>query len=102
MLSQSTIPESDTVIELSGDIDMLCGQQLSKLEKRLSKRDCVVIDVSQVEHVDTTFLRFLRRLKDQPNKKQRSAIKIVGLSKHLRRIFEITGFSSVFELEWKN
>ena len=82
-----------------GDIDMLSAARLAKLEKELADHECVIIDVSEVTHVNRTFLRFLRRLKDQPNKADRSAIKIVGLSRHMRRIFEITGLYTIFDFE---
>ena len=90
---------SDVAIRLSGDFDVTSLPKLSRLERQLSAQDCVVFDLAEVNHIDSTFLRFLRRLKDQPNKGDRSAIKLVRLSRKLRKTFEVTGLARQFDIE---
>lgn len=101
VITQNALVSHQGIIPLSGDIDLRRLPELTRLEKQLSDRDVVVINVSDVTHVDTTFLRFLRRLKNQPNKRDRSSIKLVGLSHKFRRLMELTGFSKIFEIEWR-
>ncbi len=87
------------MVRMSGEIDLTCAAKLSRLEKSLKDPDCVVIDLSSAQYVDTTFLRFLMRLKRHSNKVDRAAVKIVGVDRRMRRIFEITGLSRIFEVE---
>lgn len=96
MMSNGTI---EPMVKMSGDIDITCGPELSKLEKQLVKSDSVVIDVSNVHYVDTTFLRFLLRLRRHANKTEPSSIKVVGAGPRLRRIFEVTGLMTLFYVE---
>ena len=87
------------VVTLSGDIDITRAFELRQLEKRLVEPESVIFDVSKVDFVDSTFLRFLMDVKRHTNKNQRSSIKIVGVSDRVRRIFEVTGLTKMFELE---
>jgi anti-anti-sigma factor len=59
----------------------------------------VIIDLSNVEAVDTTFLRFLVDLKRHADELQQSPIKLVGVSHRVRRTFEVTGLAKFFEFE---
>lgn len=98
-MSNGTIVPSEPTVKMSGDIDITCGPELIRLEKRLVKSDFVIIDVSNVDYVDTTFLRFLLKLRRHENKSEHSAIKVIGVGHRLRRIFEITGLTRLFDLE---
>ena len=101
-MTQNTLVSHDKgFIRLSGDIDLMWASKLKRLEKHLLNQDFLVIDLSDVTYVDTTFLSFLRRLKNQPNKNMRSSIKLVGFNHKFRRIIEVTGFANLFEIEWK-
>ncbi len=99
MMSNSTISPVEPIVKLSGDIDITCGPELSRLAKRLVDSDAIIIDVSDVDYVDTTFLRFLLRLRRYATKTDRAAIKVVGVKQRLKRIFEITGFMRLFDVE---
>lgn len=87
------------VVTLSGDIDVTRAGELRRLAKCLLEPDSVIFDVSKVAFVDSTFIRFLLDLKRHVNKTQRSSIKIVGITPRVRRIFEVTGLTKIFELE---
>jgi anti-sigma B factor antagonist len=99
MISQNAAFAVEPQVTLSGDIDTASGPELSRLEKRLAEPDAIVIDVSKVDYVDTTFIRFLVNLKHHTNKVDKSSIKIVGVSPRLRRIFEVTGLMRQFDIE---
>ncbi len=78
---------------------MTRADELLQLEKQLADPDYVVLDVSDVQYIDTTFLRFLLNLKHHANKVDRSAVKIVGASAHIRRVLAIAGMSELFVIE---
>jgi anti-anti-sigma factor len=54
------------------------------------------MDVADLEYADTSFLRFLLRLKKHENKANPNAIRLVRVNRRLRRLLEITGLSRVF------
>src|ERR1700758_1109946 len=85
--------ENESAIELSGDID-----SASPLEKKLNGRENIVFDVAGVEHVDTTFLRFLVRLKEHAAKEHCATAELVGVTPKLHRILEVTGLARMFPL----
>jgi anti-anti-sigma regulatory factor len=58
-----------------------------------------VIDVKDLDYVDTTFLRFLLSVKHQPNKGAWESIAIRHAGRHLRRLLEVTGLIKVFKVE---
>ncbi len=100
MISQNAAFAAEPQVTMSGDIDITQASELSRLEKRLLEPEAVVIDVSKVDYVDTTFLRFLVNLKHHTNKINKSSIKIVGVGPRLRRIFEVTGLMRQFDVEF--
>ena len=84
---------------MSGEFDITRAQELSQIEDRLVEPDCVVLDLSNVKYIDTTFLRFLINLKRHANKVDRSAVKIVGANAHIQRVLTVTGLSMLFVIE---
>lgn len=101
MTQNTLVTRDEGFIRLSGDIDLTWASELKRLEKQLLNQDFLVIDLSGVTYFDTTFLRFLRGLKNQPNRSIRSSIKLVGFNHKFRRIIELTGFAELFDIEWK-
>jgi anti-anti-sigma factor len=92
------VHDNASVITLSGDIDLTSADALSRLEKQVHGRERIVIDVAGVEHIDTTFLRFLVRLKTHSVREPFAAIELVGVKPRLRRILEITGLARMCSL----
>lgn len=99
MTLENNVFAGERHVKMSGNIDMTCAPELSRLEKRLAEPGFVVFDISNVEYVDTTFLTFLVKLRHHANKADRSSIKIVGANSRLRRIFEVTGLARLFQFE---
>lgn len=52
----------------------------------------VVMDVAQLKYADTTFLRFLLGLK-----KDGADVRLAGLNRRCRRVFDVTGLTQHFE-----
>ena len=90
------VQEHASAITLSGDIDLASAGALSRLEKQLLGRENIVFDVAGLEHVDSTFLRFLVNLKKHVAKDRSATVELVGVKPQLRRILEITGLSRSF------
>jgi len=84
------------VLTISGDVDVTCTEALAGIQKELAPSSRVVIDVADLEYADTSFLRFLLHLKKHENKSERDAIRLVHVSRRLRRLLEITGLGRVF------
>jgi len=91
--------EKPCVVTISGDVDVTCTEALAGLEKELAAPSCVIMDVADLEYADTSFLRFLLHLKKHENKCEPDAIRLVNVSRRLRRLLEITGLSRVFACE---
>lgn len=91
--------ENESSIELSGDIDLASSGTLSLLEKKLHGRENIVFDVRGLQHVDTTFLRFLVRLREHAVNEEFTAVELIGVKPNLRRILEITGLARMFAVQ---
>jgi anti-anti-sigma factor len=90
------VQEHATVTALSGDIDVASAGALAQLEKKLAFRDKIVFDVTGLRHFDSTFLRFLVRLKEHVARDRAATIELVGVTPRLRRILHITGLARAF------
>ena len=96
MVYQSAVRDGVSVIRFAGEVDISCSEELDRLEDGLTEPECIVFDVSDLEYVDTTFLRFLLRLKNHANKQQQCSVTLLGMNEKLRRVLEATGLSSRF------
>jgi anti-anti-sigma factor len=96
---RTLLSPNEAVIALSGDLDISRTSELARLEKTLEEPESVVFDLSNVDYVDTTFLRFLMAVKRHANKTQSTAIKIVGTNPRVRRVFEVTGLTRTFNID---
>jgi anti-anti-sigma factor len=95
---EATVHDDASLVKLSGDIDLACAAALSILEKELAHQDNIVIDVACLKNVDSTFLRFLSRLKQRITKEGPTSVALVGVSPKLRRLFRVTGLAHMFAL----
>jgi anti-anti-sigma factor len=86
-------------VTIGGDVDITCMPALAKLEEKLTAPSQVVVDVADLQYADTSFLRFLLRLKKHENKSAPQAIKLVRVNRRLQRLLEITGLSRTFTYE---
>lgn len=94
MTCECGIYGSVSLVRMAGDVDIESTGTLAILEDILINRDGVVLDVSGLEYVDTTFLTFLIRLAKRINNEQSTPIELIGVRPNLLKLFEITGFSN--------
>jgi anti-anti-sigma factor len=99
MNSVLTSTSDTSIIRISGDVDISNEDALKRIERDVAESPNVVLDVKDLGYVDTTFLRFLLRVKHQPNKGTRESLTIRHPGPQLRRIFEITGLIKVFTVD---
>jgi anti-anti-sigma factor len=81
---------------MAGDVDLSHARRLELLEASLAGESCVVVDASALQFCDTTFLRFLLHLKEQPNKADRDGVRLAAPSQTLERILHVTGLYKMF------
>lgn len=92
------VQEQPRVIHISGDVDYNRAPELAQIENELAGSSNVVLDVGDVKYVDTTFLRFLLRLRTHSNKSTRESVRLMRATRRLRRLLEVTGLSRTFAL----
>lgn len=79
-----------------GEVDITCVKTLERLERELKQANKIVLDVGGLDYFDTTFLRFLLRVRSQENKESRDAMRLIGVKPMMRRVLEVTGLGRVF------
>jgi anti-anti-sigma regulatory factor len=87
------------VVRLIGCADVSSAAALALLEAQLCSDSDVTLNVAAMYFGDTTFLRFLVRLKPFPYSDNPRAITLVGVSPQLKRALEITGLARF--LQWR-
>jgi anti-anti-sigma factor len=74
--------------------------QLKKALKPLESVDLAVVDVSQLTYLDSTILGGLVGLrKAMALNGKAGLVHIIGASSHIRRLFEVTGLATIFDLD---
>jgi|SRR5579885_2777922 len=98
-LRWEAIPYGDDacVAYLSGSADIDSANDLAALERVLKNYESLVFYVKDLTLADTTFLRFLMRLR-RPQHHDGRRIEIVDAPPQLRRVLNITGMNRHFLL----
>jgi anti-anti-sigma factor len=94
MVQSPAAAPNAVVVALHGDIDISAEPQLKRLASATSSSAIMIVDVADLNFVDTTFLRFLLDLKRQ--REQTGDVRLVHPSRRIRRLLEITGLVRVF------
>lgn len=84
------------VVRMIGCADISSARALASLEVELRDDSEVVLNVAAMEFSDTTFLRFLVRLRPFTHGENRRSVTLVGVSAQLQRALEITGLGRYF------
>jgi anti-anti-sigma factor len=84
------------VLRFAGDVDMTDKKALERLEDELRDPCDIIVDVESLRYADTTFLRFLVRLRSQIKSARRGSVRLVGANRNLRRVLDVTGLSALF------
>jgi anti-anti-sigma factor len=79
-------------VRVAGTADLASAAALADLEANLRDYTFVALDVAELECADTTFLRFLLRLRSAPDRQ----VKLVRVSRRLQRLLDVTGLSALF------
>ena len=80
-----------TVVRMDGEVDLASRPMLTRIAALVRNSQIVVLDMARLKYADTTLLRFLIGMK-----KDGLDVRLVGLSGHCRRVFEVTGLASQF------
>lgn len=98
-----TVEDRDGVAlaSLSGEIDASTTDQVGgELRLRVSNRVlAVIVDMSEVEYVDSYGLAFLFDLARRLKTRQQRLRVVVPEDAHLRRVFELVGFDGFAEID---
>ena len=82
-------------IKIIGRLDTSNSTQLDEEVKELKEDDKLILDFSELEYLSSVGLRILLSLK----KKLKDNIKIINVNEFVREVFDMTGFSDIFEIE---
>lgn len=92
---QKTINDGIITIKIIGRLDTSNSTQLDEEVKELKGEDKLILDFSELEYLSSVGLRILLSLK----KKLKDNIKIINVNEFVREVFDMTGFSDIFEIE---
>ena len=81
-----------------GDIDMASGPMLDAAIQELEARSPVVVDMTDVEFVDSSGLRSLLAASQRARLADRT-VTLRGVGPEVARLLEITGTTELFEIE---
>jgi anti-sigma B factor antagonist len=87
------------VLSLSGRLDAYCATEAEKKLDSLidAGQFCLVIDLDKLEYISSSGLRvFLAALKK--TRKQQGDIKLACLKPSIKEVFDIAGFSQLFNI----
>lgn len=85
-------------LELTGDIDIYRRAELTTALVGLEDAELAVVYVSKVTYFDLTLISGLVHLKKRMSARNpASIVRLVGASPHMRRVFDLTGLSPMFE-----
>ncbi|MGG0717826.1 anti-sigma factor antagonist [Robertmurraya massiliosenegalensis] len=99
------VVEYDSALEvnLGGEIDAYTAPQLRETLFPLSEKEQVkmVVDLTDVSYMDSTGLGvFVGVFKNIRSK--HGELKLIGLSRRLKRLFEITGLAEIMDINSQN
>jgi anti-sigma B factor antagonist len=81
-----------------GELDLACADRLGQEVRQLRAAGCaqIVLDLRQVDFIDSTGLRILLTLRNDARRKEH-ALTLVPPAPVARRIFELTGTRGLFD-----
>lgn len=98
MTIEKTKNENELTIKLSGKLDTTTAPTLeAELKTALSGIESLVFDLAELAYVSSAGLRTLLMAQKIMNKQ--GAMKIINVCEAVQEIFDITGFSDIFDIE---
>ena len=98
-MTSRTPSETTCILDIAGEVDVYTSPQLKHDLVEMAERGIkqVVINLSQVEYLDSTGLGVLigglKRMREAGGN-----LSLVGPGMRIQRIFEITGLNKIFEI----
>jgi anti-anti-sigma factor len=88
---------STTILRFSGELDVVAEPRVEDVFRELASNspDTIVVDLRQVEFMDSTGLRSLIRARVQPEAEW--TLKLIAGPQPVHKVFELTKMDSVFE-----
>lgn len=95
MTYEKRYTDAGCVLHFSGEVDMTDAGNLKEVQREVQDSH-VIVDVEGLRYADTTFLRFLLRLREQVKSTRDGSVRVVGANRTVRRVLEVTGLSRYF------
>ncbi len=91
----------EATVALEGELDLASADMLEREVRklRLDGRDCVVVDLRNVEFMDSTGLRVLLSLRNAAKRAGQRLILVRG-PRQVQRLFELTATGPLFD--WRD
>ncbi len=86
---------STRLIKLDGEYDLRRKDEVAGLFGSVDGESSVVIDMTTVTFIDSTFLRELSTLRRRDGAR---SIKLAGANDHVRRVLKIVNFDELFDI----
>jgi anti-anti-sigma factor len=83
-------------IALKGEYDLARREEIRRVFDTFSTGESIVIDMSAVTFVDSTFLNALARVH---LRLREPAITLVGVTAQIRRVLHLMGFQKLFSIQ---
>ena len=83
-------------VELRGEYDLARKEELAAFLAAVTGTKPVVLDMTRVSYVDSSFLNELSHLR---SRLQNSQITLQGVNAQLRRVLSLMRFDSIFDIE---
>ncbi|HZZ01118.1 MAG TPA: STAS domain-containing protein [Candidatus Baltobacteraceae bacterium] len=87
------------IVVFAGEYDLANKKELQKELSRLNSVEELVLDLSEVTYIDSTFLSDLISLEKTRRKKRLSSVTVIAPPKCLvRKLFQVTGMMSLLNV----
>ena len=88
------------IVVVKGEVDIATSPELRRQLERLTDDDePIVVDVTEMSFIDSSGLGVLVEVLKHRREAGAGAVALRGMQEPVRRVFEITGLTDLFELE---
>ena len=86
-------------VVVKGEIDIATSPELRRQLERLTDDEPIVVDVTEMSFIDSSGLGVLVEVLKRRREAGAGPVALRGMQEPVRRVFEITGLTDLFELE---
>ena len=92
--------EKDLTMVLEGRLDTTAAPEAEEtLRRELPDAESLTVDMEKLEYISSAGLRVLMFAKRELKKQGCDKMKLIHVNEIIMEIFEITGFSDIFDIE---